>query len=91
MFRAEHDQKIKRTRQIIGIQGNKIRSQSQVPGILQTSAGSYFMKKLCKKRTVLMIHIDMQNTVIPERIYPVSDTDDHTDYKWHKKCHHIRK
>ena len=38
-----------------------------------------------------MIHIDMQNTVIPERIYPVSDTDDHTDYKWHKKCHHIRK
>ena len=38
-----------------------------------------------------MIHIDMQNTVIPERIYSVSDTDDHTDYKWQKKCHHIRK
>ena len=40
MFRTEHNQKVKRTRQIIGIQGNKIRSQSQIPGILQTSAGS---------------------------------------------------
>lgn len=47
-FRAKQDQKIQRTCEIIGIQRNKIGSQSKIPGILQAAARLKFVQKLCK-------------------------------------------
>ena len=42
-LRAKHNQEIERARQIVRIQRYEIRSKSQIPGILQTSAGSEFV------------------------------------------------
>ena len=42
-LRAKHNQEIERARQIVRIQRYEIRSKSQIPGILQTSAGSKFV------------------------------------------------
>ena len=37
-----------------------------------------------------MIHVNVQNTVVPKRIDPIADTDDHADHKRYEECHHIR-
>ena len=90
-FRAKQDQKIQRTCEIIGIQRYKIGSQSEIPGILQAAARLKFVQKLCKKRTVLMLHINVQNTVVAKRIHTISNAYDHANEKRQSKCHYIWK
>ena len=89
-FRTKQNQKVQRTCQIVGIQRNKIRSQSKIPGILQAAATD-FTPKLGEKRTVLVIHINVQNTVVAKRIHTISNAYDHTNEKWQSKCSYIWK
>ena len=86
LLRAEGQQEIERTGEIVGIYRGKVHAQSYIPCIVQAPAARQLISQLREKWRVLVVHIRTQHGIIFERIYAARGADDREDKYRYEKC-----